>query len=205
MTLTLTEYDHLGINSELMPPVAPLRDMVKTPVVYSAPEYRNVAKKRRAAQNNTDGLWRPKHTTKMTSRSIPVDEKIASLIEILWAIGFETQFSCEGDVDLFDETGSLENLTDASHIVFPRTETAVIFMEYSYRFLIDARPDLPWANLVNLELMLPTKDIHNIRAIVRFNPAALKSLTEYWKTSLIAHCQPKSLLLLQALNVRNSA
>jgi hypothetical protein len=182
MTLSMTNYDHLGITSELMPSLAPLRDVVSNPVVFSVPEYRNVAQKRRAAQRNAAGLWRPKHKTVLTSKSIPVDEKIAELIETLWLIGFETQFSCEGDIDLFDENGGLENLTDASHIIFPRTETAILFMEYSYRFLIHARQDLPWANLVNLELMMPTKDIHNIRAIVRFNPAALESLTEYWKS-----------------------
>lgn len=184
MILTLTNYEHLGINSELMPPIAPLRDLVKNPVTYTAPEYRNVAQKRRVAQRNSDGLWRAKHTTTLTSKSIPVDSKIAELVESLWAIGFETQFSCEGDIDLFDENGDLENMTDASHIIFPRIETAVLFMERSYQFLIQSRPDLPWANLVHLEPMMPTKDIHSLRAIVRFNPAAMESLTAYWKTPL---------------------
>jgi hypothetical protein len=160
--------------------------MVKNPVIFTSQENRNVAHKRRAAQRSAAGSWRKKHSTVLTSRSVPVDEKIAELIEVLWRIGFETQFSCEGDIELFDETGTLENLTDASHIVFPEVSQAVKFMEYSYRFLIHSRQDLPWANLMNLELMLPTKDIHNIRAIVRFNPAALESLTEYWMKSLVA-------------------
>lgn len=172
-----------SIPMNLMPPLAPIRDMVEHPVVYTPSDNRDVARRRREAQRSAAGLWRPKHTTVMTSRLVPVDEKISELIETLWLIGFETQFSCEGSIDLFDESGSLENLTDAAHIVFPQVSEAVKFMEYSYRFLIHSHQDLPWAHLMNLELMLPTKDIHNVRAIVRFNPAALEPLTEYWKKS----------------------
>lgn len=182
MSIVFNDCPSIPIN--LMPPLAPIRDMVKNPVVYTDLENRNVARKRREAQRSASGAWRKRHTTVLTSRLVPVDEKIAELIETLWLIGFETQFSCEGDIDLFDETGTLENLTDAAHIVFPQVSEAVKFMEYSYRFLIHSRQDLPWAHLMNLELMLPTKDIHNVRAIVRFNPAALESLTEYWKQSL---------------------
>lgn len=173
-----------GIPLKHMPLLAPVRDMVENPIIYTYQESRDVAHKRRMAQRNSDGLWRKRHKTVLTSRSIPVDEKIAELVETLWSIGFETQFSCEGDVELFDETGSLENLTDAAHIIFPKISEAAKFMEYSYRFLTQSHQELPWAYLMNLELMLPTKDIHNIRAIVRFNPAALKPLTEYWKTSI---------------------
>lgn len=184
MTLALTNYNHLGIAADLMPPIAPLRDVVKSPVTYTPQDRRNVARKRHLAQKSSSGLFRKRHNTILTSRSIPVDEKIAELIESLWAIGFETQFSCEGDIDLFDENGELENLNDAAHIIFPCVETAVVFMENSYRFLIHSHQHLPWSSLINLEPMLPTKEIHSIRAIVRFNPAALASLTEYWKTSL---------------------
>lgn len=173
-----------SIPMNLMPPLAPIRDIVEQPVIYKDRGRRDVAHKRREAQRNAAGLWRQKHSTVLTSRLVPVDEKIAELIETLWLIGFETQFSCEGDTDLFDESGSLENHTDAAHIVFPEVSEAVKFMEYSYRFLIHAHQNLPWANLMTLELMLPTKDIHNVRAIVRFNPAALEPLTEYWKKSL---------------------
>lgn len=184
MSIVFTDCPSIAIN--LMPTLAPVRDMVANPVIYTTQEHRNVAHKRRAAQRSAGGAWRSRHSIVLTSRAIPVDEKISELLEVLWLIGFETQFSCEGDIDLFDESGTLENLTDAAHIVFPQVEQAVKFMEYSYRFLIHSRQDLPWSNLMNLELMLPTKDIHNVRAIVRFNPAALKSLTEYWKTSIVA-------------------
>lgn len=182
MSIVFIDCPSILIN--LMPPLAPVRDMVQNPVIYTTQEPRNVAHKRRAAQRSAAGSWRNRHATVLTSKSIPVDEKISELIEALWLIGFETQFSCEGDIDLFDESGTLENLNDASHIVFPQVSQATKFMEYSYRFLIQERQDLPWSNLMNLELMLPTKDIHNVRAIVRFNPAALPALTEYWKKSL---------------------
>lgn len=184
MNHTKTSYEHLGINSDLLPMMSPVRDMVKNPVTTAPIGVRDIAQKRRIAQRNSKGRWREPHNTIMTSKSVPVDSRIAPLIEALWKIGIETQFSCEGNLELFDESGTLENMTDASHIVFPKMETAIIFMERSYQFLIHSRPDLQWSNLVNLEPMLPTKDIHNVRAIVRFNPAAMASLTAYWKSSL---------------------
>jgi hypothetical protein len=185
MITTMTSYEYLGIETALMPPISPLRDIVEVPVDNTPPQHRNITKLRRAAVMRAKGHWREKHSTVMTSKSIPVDEEIAELVETLWTIGFETQFSCQGDVELFDETGSQENNTDSAHIIFPQIETAVLFMEYSYRYLIHARPDLPWASLVTLETMLPTLAIPSIRAIVRFNPAAIESLTEYWKTSIV--------------------
>lgn len=186
MEITLIDYERLGIKSELLPKISPVRDMVKNPVTSSPIGVGDTAQKRRSAQRSAKGKWRESHNTTMTSRAIPVDSRIAPLVETLWKIGIETQFSCEGNKELFDESGSLENMTDASHIVFPNLETAIIFMERSYQFLIYSRPDLYWANLVHLEPMLPTKDIQNVRAIVRFNPKAMSSLTEYWKSSLNA-------------------
>lgn len=186
MTPNLSTISLSQINPDLLPPKAPLRDIVKNPVVNSIEPRTDIARKRKNASINPEGLWRRRHKTILTTRGVPVDQKIAELIETLWTIGFETLYSCEGDTDLYDENGDLENLTDAAHVIFPRVEDAVLFMERSYSFLIEYRPDLPWCYLMNLEMMLPTEDIRNIRAIVRFNPAALESLTAYWKTSLSA-------------------
>lgn len=186
MTLATTDTQHSGIRPEVMPPVAPPRNP-NAPLSYATLDPA-LARKRNKAVRDAQGHFRSKHDTVTTSRDITVDRGIADLIEALWTIGFETQFSCEGNADLFDPSGSLENHTDAAHIIFPDVEQGVKFAELSYRFLIHARPDLPWAGLMTVEMGLPLKTVEmgTIRSVVRFNPDALESLTKYWKTSLNA-------------------
>lgn len=181
MTLTHADTQHSGINPELMPPVSPVRNP-NAPLSYATPDPA-IARRRSKAVRDAQGNFRGKHNTVITSRDIPVDRKIAELIEALWTIGFDTQFCCEGDTELFDPSGSLENTTDSAHIIFPNVEQGVKFAELSYGFLIRERPDLPWAGLMTVEMGLPI-GVGNIRSVVRFNPGALESLTEYWKTSL---------------------
>lgn len=40
--------------------------------------------------------WAPTHPQVMSSRGVEVDAGIAPLLEVLWAYGLETEFSCQG-------------------------------------------------------------------------------------------------------------
>lgn len=183
MTFAPANTQHTGINPALMPPVFPLRDP-KAPLAFATPD-REISRKRNKAVRDAQGHFRMRHNTITTSKGIPVDQGIAELVEMLWTIGFDTQFSCQGDTELFDPSGNLENNTDSAHIIFTNVEQGVKFAELSYGFLIYERPDLPWAGLMTVEMALPLA-VGGIRSVVRFNPAAIESLTTYWKTSLNA-------------------
>jgi hypothetical protein len=137
---------------------------------------RRARKSRETRRYNDPG----RHATVMSSREIPVDSNIVELIEALWDCGFETQFSCEGDVEGFDSSNTLDNGQWGAHVVFPNLIHAGEFLETSYNHLTNFHPEFAWHSVMSLRPMMAHDYPAHVRAIVVFNPAALPVLTEFW-------------------------
>ena len=58
---------------------------------------------------------------------VEVDAGMASLLDALWGLGIETQFSCQGDPDRYIRHQATSSVHDA-HIVFADLDVAIRFM-----------------------------------------------------------------------------
>lgn len=58
---------------------------------------------------------------------VEVDVEMASLLEVLWRLGLETQFSCQGDPERYIRHQATSSVHDA-HIVFADLGVAIRFM-----------------------------------------------------------------------------
>lgn len=134
-----------------------------------------------------DSLWEPpvctrqtRHAQIVTESGVLVDFAIAPLLKQLWRNGFQTQYSCEGDVDVL------------AYVLFQRYDDAKTFMERSMAEIIAHIPDYyekyDGARCValshvhfRLEPADPIDDDRDLRGVVRFNPEFRPLLTRIWK------------------------
>lgn len=110
-------------------------------------------------------------------RDIEVDEQIASLLSVLWNLGFETRFSCQGHLEHY--VGHLVGTHDAhAYIAFVDLEQGAKFMTET----IDLLGYVPWAEgPMACVPMVPTED-GVIHSAVRFPPGLLEDITRVWSS-----------------------
>lgn len=107
------------------------------------------------------------------AEGIEVDEGMRDLLVALWKLGLDTQFSCQGEPDLFNPRASRDH---AAQIVFASTTDAHRFVKKSAEMF---GTELYDDGGLSLATMLPM-DSEVPRAAVTFSPRLLSDLTDLW-------------------------
>lgn len=107
---------------------------------------------------------------------IEVDEGMRDLLVVLWKLGLETQFSCQGEPDSFTPNQPYSG-NCAAHIVFADIADAYKFLTRTLELL-----DTPLHHEGGLSLHTMTRMYPDTRerASVDFSPALLPRITQAW-------------------------
>ena len=114
-------------------------------------------------RDNRPGCRFPHHTQVRASRAI-VDEGMRDLLELMWANGFETQFSCQGRI-----------INEHAYVVFASFEQAT-------RFLLESniRTDGRLWDDLKLQVMKPMEPEQVWRGAVEWDSGLTRQLMEAW-------------------------
>jgi hypothetical protein len=116
----------------------------------------------------------PNHPQVLT-RGIEVDEHMAPLLNALWDLGLDTQFSCQGDERYFIPHEALLQQS-RSQIVFADFDDACKFARKTIELL---ESTLQFEGGIEITAMAPIDGGPN-RAAVWFPPQLLKRITKVW-------------------------
>lgn len=107
---------------------------------------------------------------------VEVDEGIAPLLEVLWRLGLETQFSCQGDPDYFVPNHP-HAWGSAAQIIFETVPEAEKFVRKSIEILdSDGYHEGGWI----IKIMSGIWGSEELRAEVIFSPTLLPELVRAW-------------------------
>lgn len=111
-------------------------------------------------------------TVEYNGCTIQVDKKMAPLLVLMWSRGIDTEYSCQGDTNLFVDQNCYEADRYRAYIQMPRTSTSMNFIgelvynshllrEESVSWLIEYNEN-PVTKTQRIVIRFPSSDIHKL-------------------------------------------